>query len=300
MNKKWSVEIIEFTDPVCTWCWGSEPILRKLETHYEGNIKISFVMGGLVKDIRTFRDSMNNIGGDLATDNINIAKHWLEASERHGMPVAVKGFNLFSNEHPSSYPMNIAYKAAQFQDEALANKFLRRMREAAAAEARQANQSEVLIELAQDCGLNVANFIRSLSEGTAEKAFAEDLKTAQKYKAFGFPSFLVKSSDGREIMLRGYQPFENFKEVISHLTNGELVEKKIEKTQENILNFINKYEHVTPAEIQAVFELSGSELDETLQELLNQNLMATIPAGNGYFVTPPSEGLLCDAGICHI
>ena len=21
------IEIIEFTDPVCTWCWGSEPVL---------------------------------------------------------------------------------------------------------------------------------------------------------------------------------------------------------------------------------------------------------------------------------
>lgn len=28
-NKK--VEIIEFTDPACTWCWGSELVLRKLK-----------------------------------------------------------------------------------------------------------------------------------------------------------------------------------------------------------------------------------------------------------------------------
>jgi protein-disulfide isomerase-like protein with CxxC motif len=52
-EKPW-VEIIEFTDPVCTWCWGSEPILRKLETHYEDQIRLCFVMGGLVKDIRDF------------------------------------------------------------------------------------------------------------------------------------------------------------------------------------------------------------------------------------------------------
>jgi predicted DsbA family dithiol-disulfide isomerase len=32
------VDLIEFTDPVCTWCWGSEPILRKLETYYGGAI----------------------------------------------------------------------------------------------------------------------------------------------------------------------------------------------------------------------------------------------------------------------
>src|ERR1035437_5860339 len=95
------IEIIEFTDPVCTWCWGSEPVLRKLEAVYEDRIKISFVMGGLVQDIRNFRDERNNIGGDLSQDNHNIAKHWLEASPRHGMPVETQGFNLLTEDHPS-------------------------------------------------------------------------------------------------------------------------------------------------------------------------------------------------------
>ncbi len=46
MNEKINVEIIEFTDPARTWYWGSEPILRKLEANYAGNLEISFVMGG--------------------------------------------------------------------------------------------------------------------------------------------------------------------------------------------------------------------------------------------------------------
>jgi hypothetical protein len=59
------------------------------------------------------------------------------------MPVKGEGFRLFSKEHPSTYPQNIAYKAAQMQDQALAHKFLRRIREASAAEARQTNTTEV-------------------------------------------------------------------------------------------------------------------------------------------------------------
>ena len=46
-QKKVIIEIIEFTDPACTWCWGSEPILRKLQYRYKEQIKILFVMGGL-------------------------------------------------------------------------------------------------------------------------------------------------------------------------------------------------------------------------------------------------------------
>ena len=75
------IEIIEFTDPVCTWCWGSEPILRKLETRYSNDIKIGFVMGGLVKDMNDFQDEFNGIGGenDLSKVNEQIASHWIKA-----------------------------------------------------------------------------------------------------------------------------------------------------------------------------------------------------------------------------
>ncbi len=64
--------VIEFTDPVCTWCWGSEAVLRKLETRFGEQVKISYIMGGLVQDITSFYDSYNDIGGDPDRSNTNI------------------------------------------------------------------------------------------------------------------------------------------------------------------------------------------------------------------------------------
>ena len=51
---KHTIEIIEYTDPYCTWCWGSEPVLRHLQEAYGDQLSIRFVMGGLVEDSRTF------------------------------------------------------------------------------------------------------------------------------------------------------------------------------------------------------------------------------------------------------
>ncbi|NTW72979.1 MAG: DsbA family protein, partial [Eubacteriaceae bacterium] len=217
MEENKIVEIIEFTDPVCTWCWGSEPLLRKLETRYGDQIKIKFIMGGLVKDIREFYDSYNDIGRDPEKSNNQIAKHWLEASERHGMPVRTEGFRLFSEEYPSTYPQNIAYKTAQLEDQELADKFLRRMREASAAEARQTSRPEVLIELASEVGLDIAKFMERISDGSAEAAFKEDLYITSQYGVRGFPTFMVKYGD-KEILLRSYQSFEGFQSVIRSLT----------------------------------------------------------------------------------
>jgi predicted DsbA family dithiol-disulfide isomerase len=295
------IEIIEFTDPVCTWCWGSEPVLRKLETIYGEQVNISFVMSGLVKDITSFYDSHNDIGGDPASSNKNIAKHWLEASERHGMPVQSEGFKLFSQEHPSTYPQNIAYKAAQIQDQALANRFLRRIREASAAEAKQTNMTEVLVELASEVGLDVARFLEDFSHGAAQKAFEQDLAMAARYQARGFPTFLVRFGE-KETLLRGYQRYEEFKAVIGYLTNGAIHERPIATSEEAIQAFIRKYDAVAPVEIKMTFDLNDVELQSAVDSLLTKQLITRREAGNGYFVSARSSSMACDSatGICAV
>ena len=49
------VKITIFTDPLCPWCWGEEPFLRKLETHFPQQIEFHSIMGGLVEDLNKER-----------------------------------------------------------------------------------------------------------------------------------------------------------------------------------------------------------------------------------------------------
>jgi len=295
------IEIIEFTDPVCTWCWGSEPVLRKLETRFGEQVKISYIMGGLVQDITSFYDSYNDIGGDPDRSNKNIAKHWVDASERHGMPVRSEGFKLFSKEHPSTYPQNIAYKAAQMQDQALANKFLRRIREASAAEARQTNTTEVLLELASEAGLDIARFLDDFTHGAAQKAFEQDLALTAKYGARGFPSFLLKYGE-KEMLVRGYKRYEEFKALIGHLSGGEIQERPVSADEGSIMAFITRYGSVAPIEVQMTFDLGDDELKIVLDSLLNKHLIQKREAGDGYFISAKTSAAACDpaTGVCSI
>ena len=293
------IEIIEFTDPVCTWCWGSEPVLRKLETRYGEQVKISYIMGGLVQDIMSFYDSHNDIGGDPDRSNRNIARHWVEASERHGMPVKSEGFKLFSREHPSTYPQNIAYKAAQMQGQALANRFLRRIREASAAEARQTNTTEVLLELASEVGLDIARFLDDFTSGPAQKAFEQDLAITARYGARGFPSFLLKYGD-KEMLIRGYKRYEEFKALINHLSEGEIQERPVSADEVSITAFITRYGSVAPIEIQMTFDFSDEQLNTMIDSLVGKQLIRKREAGNGYFISPKSSAAACDltSGVC--
>lgn len=292
------LEVLAFTDPVCTWCWGSEPVMRKVATWYGDAVRIRYVMGGLVDDIRGFYDRANDIGGDPESSNAQIARHWLEASERHGMPVKIEGFRLFSADVVSTYPQNIAFKAAELTNPALAARYLRRMREASAAEARETGRREVLIELANDVGLDIGAFIGHLNDGSAESAFREDLETTRRYSARGFPTVVFRYGE-REVMLRGYQSFAAMQGVIDTLSGGVLKAKAPTKTPQSLLDFIRVFGNAAPVELSTVFDLSAGELESTLASLVQSGEIRRVEKGNGYFwesVSMPS----CDAesGVC--
>lgn len=283
MHKTHVLEIIEFTDPVCTWCWGSEPILRALKTRYGEQLDISFVMSGLVEDITTFEDVDHSIGGDPTDSNRQIAQHWLEASKQHGMPVTTNTLDLFSKEHPSSYPQNIAYKAAQFENQILADAFLRRIREATAVEAKQTNRDEVLLALAKGVGLDTERLINHCIDGTAKAAFAMDLATTKAYTVELLPTFIVRY-DGKETVLENYQSVEDFEKAIQQLCNNEILSNVPEASAENVLQFVRTYKKVVPIEIMMAFNL-GEEETMIMVHILEQKSLVTLEnAGNGIFI----------------
>lgn len=301
MKDRQALEILAFTDPVCTWCWGAEPVLRKLQVGYGDQVRIRPVMGGLVEDIRAFYDRANAIGGDPEGSNAQIASHWLEASQRHGMPVRTDGFRLFTAETISTYPQNIAFKAAELSDPALAARYLRRLREASAAEARETGRREVLIELASEVGLDLATFIGHLTDGSAERAFRADLEMTRQFGVRGFPTFGLRFGE-RALLLRGYQTFPAMQAAIEALTEGALQWRAPTPDADGLLGFLRTFGRAAPVELATVFDLSPTDLERLLAGLEAAGHIRRVAAGNGCFWEPIDSSRACDpvTGLCMI
>jgi putative protein-disulfide isomerase len=257
-----TIEITEYTDPYCTWCWGSEPVLRHLQEAYGDRLRIRFVMGGLVEDMRTFNDPANGIGG--ADWRKPLADHWLEASRRHGMPVDVTGW--LTTDFESTWPSNVAYEAAKLQDETLADRYLRRLREAAATERGELGRPEVLADIAQEVGLDRARFLTDF-EGQAEDEFARDRAECRHKDVHGFPTFLV-NVDAKERLVRGYRTYEQMVGMIDLLAGGTVERRKLEFDDLSVLDFVEKYESAAVAEVAEVFEVSRDEAKASLDRLV--------------------------------
>lgn len=278
------LELVSYTDPYCTWCWGSEPILRKIEEAYGEQVKISFKMGGLVKEMSNFYDAQNQIGGPDWYRQV--AAHWLEASSRHGMPVDEQIFFDIRDSNFSTYPANIAYKSAQLQDEISANRFLRRMREGAAAERLDIQQLDIQAKLAKEVGLDSNQFIKDIESGRAKESFEKDLQECLNRGIRGFPTFLIRNLNTKdELLLRGYRQFSEFVDTFRKLTGDAIISVSSKVSKDSIFAFVRKHRKVATKEITEVFDLREKDANEYLISLVSEGMLNKDKVGNGFFYT---------------
>lgn len=278
------IRIINFTDPVCTWCWGTEPIFRAFDTHFPDLIEIEYMMCGLVEDMKNFDDDDNGIHtADENSFNKAIAEHWKEATLKHKMPVDPDNFRLFSDDHPSTYPQNIAYKAARMAaDKSTADRFLYNIRLFAAAKAALVSHEDVLAELAEDSGIDKQIFLKYFHDGSAEKAFYQDMEFAVHKQVFVYPTFLVSYGD-REKILSGYIEYPTFVKLFDELSRGKIRPRKVKYRDELLLDLIRKNKRITAEEVRAAFDFNGIKEVEILTDpLLKNGVLKRFDAGSGW------------------
>lgn len=299
-----NLKITVFADPVCTWCWGSAPVVRALEYRLGDKVEISYVMGCMIEDITTFSNRRLGIGGDIALSNRNMHKAWVEASAVHGMPVSEKGLRLFSEEHRSTAPQNIAYIAASVYkhkangEDVCPKRFLRRLQEATAVDAAQTCDINVLADLAAVEGFEPARFKELMESREVRRLFDDDRALCKRYEVHTFPTYMIEYK-GTEVMLRGFTSFEAVMQNISHITYGKIAladSEQFAPTVHNVARFIERYGSVYPVEVATAFcmqRVSGKStlnvesyvgLPDVIEELVAQGDVAMKPRGNGFII----------------
>ncbi len=270
------ITLIQYTDPNCTWSWGAEPLVRHVEALYGDQLTIEFVLGGLVEDFEEFHDAANDIRGPA-----DVAPHWEEASRKHGMPVDV---SLWEDDPPrSTYPASRAVKAAGLQDPALGLRYLRRIREVAAAEARNISRRSTLLDAAESVGIEVGPFVEALEDGRAERAFRRDRERMRRRGVRGFPTFELEV-EGEARIIGGYQPFESLERALRLRAPG-LERRSLPPVE----GFVATYGYVATREVAEVYEMDRRSAEEELRWLARAGVLGSVRRGNGRFWMPAGE-----------
>lgn len=298
------MKITVFADPVCTWCWGSVPVIRALGYRYGEQLEFDYVMGGMVEDISTFVNRRLSVGGDVDVSNRSIHEHWIDASSIHGMPVCSSGFHLFSDERRSTVPQNLAYLAAKVYarkyvntvPENLHQRFLRRLQEATAVDAVVTNDTVNIFDLSATVGMEPEKFREIYHSDEVRKMYGECKALCAEYDIDSFPVYMLEYG-GERLFVRGYTSCEDMMKHIGRISRGHVnpVDDGRELlTEENIRRLMSVCHNAYPVEIATAFSLkrmSGHTalnaesyvgLSDMIAGLLERSVLAMVPKGNGF------------------
>jgi predicted DsbA family dithiol-disulfide isomerase len=78
------VDVRYYTDPACTWSWGTEPKLRRLMWEFGDGLRFAWVMGGLARqygpDYRDEESGVEALVGEGAAAGLDLGRFRIDIS----------------------------------------------------------------------------------------------------------------------------------------------------------------------------------------------------------------------------
>ena len=242
------IEVVEFTDPGCSWAWGTEPKLRLLRWRYGVRLRWRRVLGGLIGDMNSYIEDF---------DPVRAAKryvsYWREVYKHTQMTYPAHLKWMYSSTEPAGK----AVKAAELQSEAVAGRVLRRLREQTFVFGRPPDNTERILDALHGVAdLDLDRLDVDLSSEIVEKSFQEDweetrrpnqhvmtlegdwpgigrAKQTEGHWRFVFPTLIFRGAD-REATVPGWCAYDDYEGAMEQVAPGSTDERRADPNPDEV------------------------------------------------------------------
>ncbi|MFP7655344.1 DsbA family protein [Chryseobacterium proteolyticum] len=219
------MKLYYFTDPMCSWCYGFSPVMKKLKESYP-NIDLQIISGGFApeskqKVTKEYKDFLEY--------------HWRNVNLRsgqyfdHSMKFVSDSFHY--DTEPSSRALVVVQRFLPEKD----CEFLSLMQSAFYVEGKDITNAEVLAKLAKEIGVDKNIFLESFHSEAMKWKTAQGFQFSKQLGVKGFPTLLTFENGIVKILTHGFQSFESLKEIIEEtLTTMSIPERVSEQSCSDI------------------------------------------------------------------
>ncbi len=206
---KSKIKVDFFHDVVCSWCYVISPRLRKLAE------ELSLDVHHHAFALSATKEDMVQMFGSRSKAKKVILGHWQQCAKVEDQKrINVEGMRQKNFEYPTSLPGLLGCKAAQKQAGDKGHwDYFDAVQRAHLSENRNIADSEVLISLAVELGLDVERFKEDCQDPELQKEIMQDQQLAQKLGIQAVPTLVIND----RWILSGAQPLDVLRSQIQQI-----------------------------------------------------------------------------------
>lgn len=204
-NRQAQRHLVYFADPMCSWCWGFEPVISGLVDHFGERLPVALIIGGL---------RPGNTEPMSAAMKRDIREHWEHVEKRTGQPF---DYSFFDREGfiYDTEPADRAAVVVRLINPRIALAYLASIQRAFYAEGRDVTDKHVLADLAASHGIDRSAFLDIFASREAQRATLTDFDTARDSRVAGFPTLYAGDLvNGYARVTTGYHPLDGLPEAL--------------------------------------------------------------------------------------
>ena len=258
-KKKKTIDLYYVTDPICSHCWGLEPVLRRFKLQYGHYFNFHTVMGGLLEK---WGDGPVDPGNGIFGPK-DVAGHWREVGKWTRMPI--DGSVMINNPVQSSYPPSRVYKVIEAKHgKVQADEFLRRAREALFAFNENIGEAETLVKIVNELGLDGEDIVSEAESETGERLLKQDFRLAAELGVRGFPTIIMVNDENKGVKITGNRPLVHYISGLAQLVNEDLTPE----TPPALASLLEKEKLLFAKEIEVMYDIEKSDLSAFVEKHL--------------------------------
>lgn len=188
-----------FHDPMCSWCWAFRPLWTEIVNGLPDYVKSQRVLGGLAPETDQ----------PMPTDmQAKLKSTWLKIQQT--VPGTPFNFEFWEKCAPrrSTYAACRAVIAARRQGPKYEEVMILAIQKAYYLEARNPADRSILIELANEIGLDGPLFSGDLESPTVHEALLKEIELTRSMEIKGFPTLILKKAGVLTVIQHDYNDVE--------------------------------------------------------------------------------------------
>lgn len=202
------MQFLYFTDPMCSWCYGFGPVMRRLAATFGGRIPLHIVPGGLRPD------ETRALTPQRAAE---IVHHWSLVEAETGRDFDPGFFKHNAGFVYDTFPASRAVTAASRAAPARALAYLDELQSRFYAKGEDPRSEATQVAAAQAAGLPVDAFRSYLHDADTEALTRAGFARFQSLGGMGFPFLLLETAERPRIVSIGYQSYEHLEGVVRNI-----------------------------------------------------------------------------------